>query len=296
MRSHLLLAGLVVSRSLLSPLSAQETGGERILVSEHRFAPGSSDSLPLELERRVFYVLEVEGGAGEPVVLPVQRYQPRALVVPAGPTPSGGRRFELHTGWTGAHLARLPGIRPGAWAVLRVYRDDRETDRAARARDRDFAVGLMLGGGWHSGYRLDPTGGDPPGGGGDLEGCVLAEAGSRLSVCLGIARQRFPDSDFAITWYFLEPRFRVWNGDPIGASRTDIGVALRLAQGAETKPRNISPSQLAAGIYLVQHLAPEGRRRGWSVYLAYSHGRLGNVPETEFRDTDRFSAGLTWVP
>jgi hypothetical protein len=71
---------------------------------------------------------------------------------------------------------------------------------------------------------------------------VLAESGSRVSACIGIARQRFPDAGITVTWYFIEPRVRLWSG------------------------------------------------------LAYSHGRLGNVPETEFRHTNRITAGLAWVP
>lgn len=277
-----------------SAISAQQPATR--LLAEYRLGMTDADSVVLDLIGKTFYVLEVAGRDGEPTVVPTRPGRHRALVTPAGRAPDGSARYELYPGWSGPHILRVPGAAGAGDVLVRIYVDAATTDRAERRHDDGLAVGIALGGGVHSGYRLDPTGGEPPGGGGDLEGCIVAESGSRLSACIGLARQRFPDADLTVTWYFIEPRVRVWSGSVAGAARTDIGISLRIAQGAETRPRNISPSQLAPGIHVIQHLAADGRRRGWSVWLNYSHGRLGNVPETEFRDTDRLAAGLAWVP
>jgi hypothetical protein len=266
-----------------------------VLVVEHQFTGDLPDSVVVHLERSVFYLVEVSGGSGTPVAKPLRSHQFPAIVASTGQAVGGTERFEMHTGWSGPHTVSLPGLAPGSTAVLKLYRDEAATRRAADSRDRDFAVGLLLAVGRHSGYRLDPTGGEPPAGGGDVEGCVLAESGGRFGACIGAARQSFPDADFAVTWFFVEPRFRLLSGTALGTSRTDVGISFRIAQGVETGPRHHSPSQLALGVHIVQHLAGQGFRRGWSLNAAYHHGRLGNVPETEFRDTDRVTAGLAWV-
>jgi hypothetical protein len=168
--------------------------------------------------------------------------------------------------------------------------------RCAPARPAVWRARSWLGGGVHSGYRLDPTGGGDPAGGRDVEGCVLAESGGLLGVCIGLARQALPDAGFSLTWYFLEPRLKMLSRRLLGGARTDFWAGLRLAQAGETGPRHLSPSLLGLSLQLTQHLNGDGGRRGWSIYTAYLHGRLGNVPETEFRDSDRVTAGLTWVP
>jgi hypothetical protein len=268
----------------------------RVLVLEHQFTGEVPDSVVVELARHVFYVVEVSRASGTPVAKPLRKHQFPAIVASTGQALGGGERFEMHTGWSGPHAMSLPELAPGSTAVVKLYRDEAATRRAADSHDRDLAMGFLLAAGRHSGYRLDPTGGEPPAGGGDVEGCVLAESGSRFGACIGSAVQSFPDADFAVTWFFVEPRFRLLSGTALGTSRTDLGISIRIAQGVETGRRHLSPSQLAFGVHIVQHLATQGFRRGWSVYAAYHRGWLGNVPETEFRSTNRFMTGLAWVP
>ena len=186
------------------------------------------------------------------------------------------RRWWHRCGGSGPYVVRLAGLPPGAGAIVRLFGDSVTTRRASRRHDEGLAVGIALGAGAHSGYRLDPTGGEPPGGGGDVEGCVVAQSGTWFSACLGLARQRFPDADRTVTWYFIEPRVTLWSGSLAGSARTEVGVSLRIAQGGETRPRNISRassrpgsgvSETEASLYLVRpdgsglrRISAEGRR------------------------------------
>lgn len=292
--------GSVVGLLLAASVSAAAQGADpladsaRVLILEHQFQ-GLTDTAVVTLDRRVVYWAEVSGGQEAPAFQPVRGSRWPALVVPVGEqTADGIRGFEVHPSSTGAHVVSLPDVAPGTPATLRLYRNQAETDRLAAAHDRDFAVGLLLGGGFHTAYRLDPV--DPGHPGGDVEGCLLAETGGRFGACLGIGRQMLPHAGYALTWFFIEPRARLASGSVIGSSRTDLGAALRLAQASESGPRNESPSLIAFALYITQHLAAEERRRGWRLYSAWHYGRLGNVAETEHRSTHRFTAGLMWVP
>jgi hypothetical protein len=294
--SWALLALLALVRSVAAaqaPAAAPPEAG--VVVLEHRFVEGTSETVSVPLTRRVRYRASVSG-PGVPQFAPAQRYHQPALVV-ADPDREGNgfSWFEVYPGETGAHYIRLSGLTEGSAVTLRVYRDDAETERAAEARDQDFAVGLSFGGGVHSGYRLDPTSGVAESGS-DLEGCLVADTGHWFSTCLGGGRQTLPSAGLSVTWFFLEPRARLISSHLFGRHRFDLGTSLRLAQATQTGPRGISPSLIAVGLHAVQHLSADMRQRGWSLYTAWQYGRIGNVPETEDRNTGRFSAGITWIP
>jgi hypothetical protein len=267
-----------------------------VLVLEHQFGPDSAGNVVVNLEGSIVYWAEVSG-PGTPVLQPVARNGQPAFVVPmgAGSNPQP-QRFEVYARRTGPHRVSLSDLPPGGTATLRLYRDTGLTRRIAERRDRAFAVGLLLAGGVHNGYRLDPTGGADPRGGRDLEGGLLAESGNRLGTCLGVGRQSFPDAHFSVTWVFLEERVRIVSGRFLGGRRTDLGAALRYSQALDAGPRNLYPALLTFGLHVTQHLATEGRRRGSGVFVAWQHSRLGNALETEFLDTDRFTAGVIWMP
>lgn len=262
-------------------------------VVEHRFEGGAADSIVVELRNRVVYWAEVVG-PGTPSLRPVHRYHGAPLVVPHEDRES--RRFEIHPGASDSYVVTLEGLLPGTPATLRIVLDEPATQRMAEQRERDLALGLMVGAGRHSAYRIDPTGGLDPRGGSDFEACIMVRTGSPIDGCLGVGRQTFPDADYDVTWLFVEPRVRLVSAHLFGGSLTDLTAAFRLAQAPETGPRTLDPVQLAFGVYVTQHLSGDGRRRDWSIYTAWHHGRLGNTPETEMLNVDRITAGLLWVP
>jgi hypothetical protein len=289
----LLLAVVPAAVQAQSPVAVPAS--DTALVLEHSFTEGTAETVSVPLVRRVRY-WAVLTGPGNPQFIPAQRYQPAALLVAApGRDRAGETWFELNPGESGPHYVRLTGLAEGSAVTLRVYRDDVRTAQDDEARDHDFAVGLSLGGGIHSGYRLDPTEGLARSGSA-IEGCLVADTGHWFSACLGGGRETLPGTDLSVTWLFLEPRARLLHTGAFGGRRFDLGAAVRVGQATQVGRRGISPSLLAAGLYAEQHLTSNMRQHGLSVYTAWQHGRLGNVPETEDRDTDRFTAGLTWIP
>lgn len=287
---------LLVTPSLLAAQAeATPRDSSRVLLLEYRFGPDSTASIIVSLERRVVYWAEVTG-PGTPLFQPV-RHRPRpAFVVPIteglGDQPRG---FEVYALQAGPHQVILSDLPPGTTATLKLYRNVVETQRIAEKLERQTAVGAMVAAGFHSGYRLDPTGGADPHGGTDIEGCILVETG-RLGSCIGMGRQSFPDAGFGVTWVFIETRGRLVSGHLLGSRRTDLVATLRFSQALGAGPRALDPALLGFGLGVTQHLATDGRRRGWSISGAWQHGRLGNAPETERLDTDRFTAAISWIP
>src|SRR4051812_20289001 len=162
-------------------LSAQQ----RVLIAEHRFG-ADSDAITLPLRRGIVYNAELTGQGT--LVIELMQKQPRAaFLVPIGDTTLETRRFEFYALQDGVHSVRVTGVPPGDSALLRLYSDTVETERIARKLDRGARIGFSFAGGFHSGYRLDPTGGVDPSGGSDFEACLLLEIGDRAGTCLGFA-------------------------------------------------------------------------------------------------------------
>jgi hypothetical protein len=113
---------------------------------------------------------------------------------------------------------------------------------------------------------------------------------------VGGGRQTFPDHGYDVTWLFVEQRARLLSALVWGERRTDLFAALRIGQAQGAGPRHHSPVQLGLGLFVSQRLSPARGRHGWRVTFGWQHGRLGDAVETEYLDTDRFLAGVTWVP
>lgn len=268
----------------------------RVLILECQLSADSmiDTAIAIALERRVVYWIDVTG-AGTPVAWPTRRGGREAFVVPIATDASGGT-FELYPRTAGTHRIVLTGVRNGEPLTIRLYRDVVETQRIEERRERDLHVSLVVGGGVHSGFRLDPTGGENPAGGLDLETGLLAETGSFLGTWVGYTRQSFPDAGFDASWVFIEERARAFTARPWSGRRTDLYVALRIARALDAGPRHQSPDWLGVGLYVVQHLSSQGHRRGWAFFASAFRGRLGNTIETEWLHTNRLTAGASWHP
>src|SRR5262249_58217496 len=117
----------------------------------------------------------------------------------------------------------------------------------------------------HTGCGRGPTLAEP-GGGRKFEGGVLPQRGSFFSALIGWSGQSLHDPDFAVGWFFLEPRARIMSGRLLGGYRSDLALTLRVAAAPEAGPHHLPPNLLAPGITLTQHLSGDGRRRGLSLY------------------------------
>jgi hypothetical protein len=270
--------------------------GTRVLVLEHRFGADEADSVAVALVRGVVYRAELTG-AGTLLIVSRRRGGPSAFLVPvAGAAADAPRHFEVYAVQAGAHVVRVADVPPGTAVTLRLYQDVALGRRIAERRDRGTAIGLLVAGGIHSGYRLDPAGDPTPRGGRDAEGCLLIEPGDRLGTCVGAGRQSFPAESLSVTWAFIEGRVRLASTRLLFGWRTDLGVAARFSDALSSGPLNVSAALFSYGLQLTQHFSPQRWRRGWSLVVAWQHGRLGYAPETEFLTTDRVTAGVVWLP
>jgi hypothetical protein len=162
-------------------------------------------------------------------------------------------------------------------------------------RDEDFSIGIMFGAGGHTGYRLEPSGEDPSGGR-QFEGGIVTQSGGWFSALIGLSRQSLHNPDYAVAWFFLEPRAQFMTGRLLGGGRSDLALTLRIAAAPEAGPFHLPPNLIAPGVTFTQHLSRDGRRRGVSIYTSWRHGWLRNLPEAEHHTMDEFSAGMAWVP
>ena len=292
-----LLAAVLVTASLLQgqgEATSRDSG--RVLLFELQFSPDSTESVVAVLERGVVYWAELTG-PGTLAFQPVRRRGRPAFLVPdTARANDHHRRFEVYAVHAGPHAVTVSERPPGSAAGLRLYRDVIETRRIVSKLDRQPAIGVVIGGGLHSGYRLHPTSGADADRGQDVEGCVLAETGGRFGTCLGVGRQTLPGEGLTATWIFIEQRGGLVSARWVGGRRTDLGASLRYGQVLSAGTWHRNPGLAAFGLYVTQHFPADGRRRGLSAFCAWQHGRLVNTVETERRDTDRFTVGLIWLP
>jgi hypothetical protein len=284
-------SALVVPLAALDAQALRDSG--RVQLVELRLGPEDADTVALR--RGIVYWAEVVG-SGTPLLVPVEPRDRGALVVPLADGANGSRRFEVYAMADGRHVLRLSDVPAGTRTTVKLYQDVAATRRVAERHDREFAFGVLVGAGVHTGYRIDPRDSASPSGGGDLEGCLLLEVGDRFSACLGAGRQSFPAMGSTFGWFFMEARGVIARTRALGDRRLELGATLRYAQGPFVGTPEVYPGLLAVGVFVRQHLAPLERRRGLSVFGAWQHSRVISVPGIDGRNAERLTAGLTWVP
>jgi hypothetical protein len=264
----------------------------RALLLERQIHPDAADTVVLK--RGVVYQAELVG-PGTPVFEPVAPRPRQALIVTMADGADGSRRFEVYAMQSGPHAIRLSDAPPEAVATLRLYQDLAATRRVAERHDRGFAAGLLVGAGLHTGYGLDPRDATDHSGGGDIEACVLLEAGDRFGACIGGGRQSIPSAGYTVGWLFIEGRV-VIASRLLAGRRTELGATLRYAHGPIVGSPQVYPGLLGLGLFVRHHFAPVGRRRGLAVFWAWQHSRVISVPDVEGRSAERVTLGVTWAP
>jgi hypothetical protein len=296
MRSSCLVLLLVGASSVASQTRAASDSvrSPEVLLVEHRWRAGSVDSVVVFLKRDGVYRAEILGSVASLTAIPASPPRYPAFVPRVGTT-EAPEVFELHPARTGKHVLRLAGFPGGSEALLRIYSNDAEARVLVQQKDREWGIGLGLTAGHHSGYRVQATSPDSPGGS-DVEGYVILDSGRGVSGCFGAGYQSLSEIGYGVAWAFAEARAQIFGRTFLGHELTQVGLSLRIAQGGITGSRSIDPSLLAAGIILTQHLTPGGRARGWSLQASFQHGWLGHMPELDHRQFSRLAGGLAWVP
>lgn len=291
----LLCLGLALAplSSAVAQRAPQVGDPDRLLLLAHWFRPHSALKIVVAMERQTVYRAEVTG-PGTPAFRPQRRGRAAFVLEITGDTSGGRRWFEVHVFQAGPHVVSLSDRPPGATTLLQLYEEVAETRWIKADIDDQVRAGVSIAAGAHTGYRFDATGGSDPRGGADVEACFMIQTGGPFGTCAGLARQSFPDAGYTATWVFIEPRLVLGSGEFLWGRRTDLGAALRFSQAVSAGPRNLDPRLLGIGLFVVHRLS--AGRRGWSVQAAWQHSRLDNAPETDRIDTDRFTAGVIWMP
>jgi hypothetical protein len=287
----LMLLALPVGLAAQAP--AQRDSARQLMV-EQQLAAGRTARIVVRLERRVVYWLELNG-PGTPVIESTERPERLALLIPIGDTTGDTRFFEVYARHSGDYAFALVSSATGASALVRFFRDVAATERNVQRRESALAIGVLVAGGGHSGYRLEAGVGAAPGL--DGESCLLAEPGHVFGTCLGAAVQSFPDAGYMGTWLFIEQRARLASTRWWPDRRFDFGAAVRFSELMSIgEARRVYASQLAVGLYVTQFLTTPSRRRGTRLFAEWLHGWLVSGGESQYELTERFTLGFGWVP
>ena len=270
--------------------AAQTPSPATELILEASFT-GPADSAIVDLARGRVYRIEYSGATGVPRVNLMDRRRTRAFL-----NPRGDGSFELYPAESDLHLLRVEALRPGDTARVRVLADPTATtanrERRSERRGRTLAVGITAGGGAHDAYLFTGGAAEFAGGidgGTDLEAGLWAGAPrSVFSAVLGVTHQSATGASPAVTWFFIEPRARLWH-----SGQLEAGGTVRLGM-ASILNGTVSPSLLAPGGFVSYRISDSPTHRGPRLHLGYSYGFVGNVPARGQR-VHRGSAGLVWI-
>lgn len=298
----LLTIGLALGPSGLLPLHAQqpvEAAGdtlERSLIATLSADSGRADSTVIILSRDGRYVAELSGGATFSLVS-VRRPDRPALIVELPTTGSGKEEFEVYARDNGEHVLRILARSWSRGATLALWSDARAARKAeavSRAeREATWGIGITAGIGLHSAYSLEPTEIGASAGNVDFEVGLLFGSNSPFSGSVGYAHDGRGELEYTISWFYLEPRFRIKKVALHGEGRGDVGISFRLAQG-NASDRQVDPSMLAPGLFLTQHFGSGSR--GFSVTLAYAYRLLRNVSQLSEANHHRVGLSVGWLP
>ena len=186
---------------------------------------------------------------------------------------SGSSIVEIHPARDAEYEIRAVALMGSAVATrLRLYRDVNASSRRQLVRARPgWRVGVEFAGGWHSGFvqsSATPPLGTEVEGGSDIEGCLTARHGRRLTLCVTGLDHQSQHGARNILWIYTEPRVGIIGGGS-GQSGWDLGVLLRFGVGM-ISAYPTTPTVLSPGLFLARqlHRGPSGT--GWTLQASYS--------------------------
>lgn len=225
------VAALVFS---VLPVAAQEPADTAdALVLSHTFSSGSREFVRIFLDAGQVYRAEINVGAVTFTIRPRRSgdESPTVALVRGGTAASGESVYEIYPFKEGEYEIQVLDFPANETGHLRIFRDIRASQRRrgiALGNGGGWTAGLELGAGYHGDYQVSffeqAAGYDRAGGG--FEGCLsLRSLSSRGWACLiGVARHT-ADNAPSVTWFFVEPRFRLGGGR--GVKKFEFGLLVR---------------------------------------------------------------------
>ncbi len=295
---RLVVAGVLVLGTVAGPSGSAAQVPDTVmgdtLLAYREVTAASQDSLVVFLRRHGQYRVLLSRSLLSIVVNPLKRGRPAfvAAVTPGQSAPY--TILEIHPYATGAHNLTVTDLVPEDTVRFWLFADQQEELGFRERRDRLWGIGVLIGAGYHTGYRVRPIDPAPPGSSGDIEAGLLLGSSGVLSGLLGVTYQTRYAGAENVTWVFAEPRVRVYRAKTRG-SPVDVDLAVRIGQGNSARTTN-DPSLLGIGAVASRALDQRPGARGWRVALSLMYARLGNVAAGGDRAFLRAGLALSWLP
>lgn len=277
MRYLLLCLGLTaapVAAQAAPAAPASDTGRTDVLVLDHLFESGLLEHVPVFLQKDAVYRAEFDhpGVQLEWYTQPGDQ-PPYSIEVGQNLDPENRVTYEVYPSKDETVELRVVGGQPGEATHLKLYRDIRATKhRVAMVHAPGWAIGLEFQAGLHTSYAGDTAFGT---GGTTLEACLSFRAGpgiaSGTSGCAFGVEFQNGVSQFRLTYFYIEPRFRLFGAEPVaGHPSTEGGLLIRGALGsyAQTTGAGIAPPDpkvLGFGAYIARDIESDEKGNGWAI-------------------------------
>lgn len=200
--------------------------------------------------------------------------------------------LEVHPYSTGEYNLTVTGFATTDTVRFWLWADRGEELRSRERRDRQWGIGLLVGAGYHTGYRvqsIDPAAAKSSP---DFEAGLLFGSSGILSGLIGVTHQARYSGAGNVFWVFAEPRVRAYHAKRPGLP-VDVDLAFRIARGHVEVH---DPSLLGIGAVVSRALNQRPGARGWRVGLSVMYARLGNVGASDDRTFLRGGLSLSWLP
>ncbi len=291
---------LVLALSLLAaPAIAQVTTpqdttlGDTLLVD--RTLSGVADSFRVKLAEGGQYRILLTPGAATLTAISADKRASSAF--PARVREGAGANptlIELYPPRTAEYTVRISASAGLAGGRLQLWSDRKLAEEKQATQDRAWGVGLGFAGGWHSGFYTGADDANSGQSGAVIEGCLLVGSSGPVSGCLGFSSMELGSEENKLTWFFVEPRFRVVSIGSLGRP-LDLIVSARIGQGNSERV-GVDPTMLAPGLIVSYHLDSRPGARGWRLNFQFFYALLGNVDTPNNSDFAQLTLGLAWIP
>jgi hypothetical protein len=293
-------SAVVLALSLLAtPLLAQvatrpdTTLGDTLLVD--RTLSGVADSFRVQLAEGGQYRIVLTPGTATLTAISADKRAssafPARVREGSGVTPT---LIELYPPRTAEYIVRISASTGLAGGRVQLWSDRKLAEEKRASRDRAWGLGVGLAGGWHSGFYTGADDENSGQSGSVLEGCLLVGSSGPVSGCLGFTTMALGSNENKLTWFFLEPRFRVTSlGSP--DRPLDVIISARIGQG-NSERLSVDPSMLAPGVIVSYHLDSRPGARGWRLNFQALYALLGNVDTPNNSNFAQLTLGLAWIP
>lgn len=243
-------AALILSFALGLPARAgaqvPDTTLGDTLLAYLEVQPDQRDSVIVSLRRHGQYRVLLSRPHFSASAIPLKRAPPALIADVTPQSPVSYTILELHPYATGPHAVFTAAS--GDTVHIWLWADRAEERRSAEARDREWGIGLLVGAGYHSGYRIRPADPTPAAASADFETGLLFGSSGRLSGLLGVTMQPRYSGAESVLWAFAEPRLRLLRYSAMHRP-TSLDLAFRIGQGAASGTAD-DPSLIGLGLAL----------------------------------------------